>query len=471
LYYTTLLIIGLLFSIITTAANGHSYIFESQPTIKMGVDVLIEVLKVGIEKGKAYSKFADCLSNKRVGLVTNQTGRTQQGISTQCALEPLLNLYGSTVTALFALEHGVKGNIEARAAVTNSSDLKIKAQAQSFSLYGEQDETLYPSPDMLDAVNVIVYDIADVGTRCYTYASSLYYIIQKVKERSVNNPDLNNIKIIVLDHPNPISGKLIDGPLVEQQWRSFIGVFALPVCHGMTIGELALMYDRHTSDLANQSEPCVTVIPLHGWQREQALTLREISWMPSSPNMASLEATHLYPITVIAEGLTFLTSGKGTPQAFQYLAAPGINGKHWALAANKLLHQLNLKGVRIIEHVVVPSAGNFTGTVCEGVRIEVTDSLAYKPVAIQYVLLEALQNTHTDFLKNALQELKLKRDKAVRVHQGLALSDYHQACWLMGTESVLDDLLNNQFKAQTAIEIYTTELESFRKIRKTFLMY
>jgi uncharacterized protein YbbC (DUF1343 family) len=310
-------------------------------------------------------------AGKRVGLVTNQTGQLADG---RFLVDALLDS-GIRVTALFGPEHGIRGDAGAGEKVHDSVD--VKTGVPVFSLYGK---TSKPTPEMLANVDVLVYDIQDVGVRFYTYISTMKLCMEAAAEQG--------IPFIVLDRPNPL-GELIDGPVIEDSLRSFVGIVRIPIVYGLTIGELATMIND-MGWLANGKKARLEVVWMDGWTRSMRLTT---PWVPPSPNIRRPETIDLYPGLCLIEA-TNLSEGRGTEQPFHQFGAPWVNAK-------QLAHRLNtsgLQGIRFAPAKFTPSSSKNTGLVCHGVSALVTDPDKFQPVLTGVTVLSVLRSMYPDSL-------------------------------------------------------------------------
>jgi len=292
------------------------------------------------------------LRDKRVGLVTNHTGRTKSGTTT---IDLLFGAPGVELVALFSPEHGIRGAVDTT--VNDSKDEKTGLPI--YSLYGK---TRKPTAESLSGVEVLVYDIQDIGTRYYTYISTLGLLLEAAKE--------NNIPVVVLDRPNPINGVSVAGPIRDADFASFIAHHALPVRHGMTVGELARLFNAERSIGAD-----LTVIPCEGWRRADTYDRSGLEWVNPSPNMRSLTEALLYPGVGLLEASN-LATGRGTDTPFERIGAPWIDDR--ALA--KALNERGLPGVRFTPIRFMPRERQFAGLECKGVQILVTDWGTFEPV-------------------------------------------------------------------------------------------
>jgi uncharacterized protein YbbC (DUF1343 family)/CubicO group peptidase (beta-lactamase class C family) len=306
------------------------------------------------------------LRGKRVGLVTNHTGRTRAGAST---IDLLFSAPGVELVALFSPEHGIRGAVDT--VVADARDEKTGLPI--FSLYGK---TRKPTPESLAGVEVMVYDIQDIGARYYTYISTLGLLLESARE--------NRIPVIVLDRPNPIGGLAVAGPIRDADFASFIAHHALPVRHGLTVGELAKLFNAERSIGAD-----LAVIPCEGWRRADTFDRTGLEWTNPSPNMRSLTEALLYPGVGLLEASN-LATGRGTDTPFERLGAPWIDDRAFAIALN----ELNLPGVRFVPVRFTPRERQFANQECKGVQIAITDWSTFEPVDLGIALAVTLRSLY-----------------------------------------------------------------------------
>ena len=293
------------------------------------------------------------LAGQRIGLITNQTGINAAGISTIQLFHDAGNI---KLRAIFSPEHGLLGKLDIPL-IENSVDSKTGIEV--FSLYGN---TRKPEAEMLNGIDTLVFDIQDIGTRFYTYISTMGLAMQAAAE--------NNKRFVVLDRPNPINGLTVSGPVLNEGRQSFTGFHRLPVRHGMTIGELARMIK---ADLALELE--LEVIELEGWHRADYFDATGLPWINPSPNMRSLTEAILYPGVGLLE-TTNLSVGRGTDTPFELFGAPWLDGN----TLTQELNQLELPGVVFTAIKFTPDASKFKGELCEGVSIRITDREQFESV-------------------------------------------------------------------------------------------
>lgn len=292
------------------------------------------------------------LKGQRVGLVTNHTGRDRLGRPT---IDLLHQAEGVKLIKLFSPEHGIRGTLDEK--VSDGKDEQTGLPV--FSLYGPRRE---PAPEQLDGLDVVVYDIQDVGCRFYTYISTLGKVMEACAKKKV--------KVLVLDRPNPIGGVTVEGPITDPGRESFVAYHALPLRHGMTVGELARLFREE-----KKLELALDVVKVEGWKRDQMYDATFLPWINPSPNMRSLTQALLYPGVGLLE-TTNVSVGRGTDQPFEWIGAPWLDGVQLA----KNLAGANLPGVRIVPVSRTPHASTHKDKPCGGVQIIVDDWAKFRPV-------------------------------------------------------------------------------------------
>jgi uncharacterized protein YbbC (DUF1343 family) len=325
-------------------------------------------VKAGIENFLAATPAV--VQGKRIGLITNQSGINRQREST---IDLIRALPSVRLVALFSPEHGIRGVAESRVA----SGTDEKTGLPIHSLYGETNK---PTKQMLDGIDVLVYDIEDLGVRQYTYESTLALAMQAAAE--------NNIPIVVLDRPNPVTGSIIEGNILEPAFQTFVGIYPVLSRHGLTLGELAQMYNAEHKIGAQ-----LTVVPVTGWTRNMWRDQTDLPWVNPSPNIRALEAAIHYPGTVFFEA-TNISEGRGTDRPFEQIGAPWLDNQK--LVAE--MQALNLPGIRF-EALDLPVTGErrkFAGETLKGVRFQITDRNTYRPIATSLRMIEKIRHMHPD---------------------------------------------------------------------------
>ena len=306
---------GIILGLIAFTGTAHAQ-------VELGVDVL---------KSMDYAP----LRGKRVGLVTNQTGVNSAGVRTRIILK---NAPGVKLVALFTPEHGLDGTEPAGSYVASRMDRATGLIAHS--LYGP---TRKPTPQMLAGIDVLVYDMQDIGSRSYTYISTMVKCMEAAGE--------NHIEFMVLDRPNPLGGLRVEGPQIEPQWISFVGQLPVPYVHGMTAGELAKM----ANTLGWTQTRCkLSVIAMQGWQRQMIWTDTGLRWVPTSPNIPRANSPFYYIATGIVGELAGLDIGCGGPQPFELISTKWLDARKFTAS----MRSLGMPGVSFSEY----SNGAFQGS-------------------------------------------------------------------------------------------------------------
>lgn len=320
------------------------------------------------------------LQGKKIGLITNHTGVDSKGVST---IDLLHQAPGIKLLALFSPEHGIRGKAEDGVKISDSVDEKTKLPI--YSLYGK---TKRPTDEMLAGLDALVFDIQDIGTRFYTYLTTLAIALEEAAKR--------NIEFFVLDRPNPITGTIVEGEILEPEIKHFTAYLEIPVRHGMTVGELAHWYNR-TSGLNAK----LTVIQMQGWKRNMFWNQTGLKFRPTSPNIRNLRAALLYP-GIGAFEATNVSVGRGTKMPFEIFGAPWITG---TLLAERL-NFLSLGGVEFKPIQFIPQTDLYKGMLCEGVKIVIKDRNLVRPVDIFIQAFCALRDVYPGQFKPRWEEIE-----------------------------------------------------------------
>ena len=368
----------------------------------------------------------ESLKGKRVALLTNQTGVDRKGVRNVDLLRahPAINL-----VALFSPEHGVRGVAQAGDKV--ASDIDPKSGLPVHSLYGE---TKIPTAKMMQGIDIVLVDLQDVGTRFYTYSSTLLYMLRAA--------ETSGAEVIVLDRPNPQGGVMIEGPVLEPAFASFVGSFALPVRHGMTFGELAQMFVGE-----DKLRTRLRIIPMRGWNRELAPYFGwDLPWVPPSPNMRSPQTAAVYPGTALFEG-TNISEGRGSEKPFEYIGAPFIDSATLA----ERLNAIGLPGVEFKPISFTPNFSKYAGQQCHGVWVIPTDRTTFQPFRTGIALVKTVHELYPDTFEFS--------PGAPRFFDQLA-----------GTDSVRKGILDG--KSIRDIERQWQQgLDAFKQLRARYLIY
>lgn len=334
-----------------------------KPKVELGVDRLMQNPEI--------------LKGKRVGLITNPTGINAERTS-------IVDLFDQSddfeLTALYGPEHGVRG--DAQAGSTVSSYIDDVTGLPVYSLYGA---TKKPTAEMLQDVDVLVFDIQDVGTRYYTYIYTMAYAMEAAAE--------NDIPFVVLDRPNPQGGLRVDGPVLDPDYSSFIGLYPIPLKHGMTVGELAQLFNTEY-----QIQADLEVVKMKGWKRSMMYEDTGLPFVMPSPNMPTTDTVNVYPATGLFEG-TNLSEGRGTTKPFQLIGAPYIKAHDYA----NELNELELPGVAFRAASFTPTFSKHAGKLTHGVEVYVTDPVRFESTRTGIAMIQTAHDMYPDdfeFLAN-----------------------------------------------------------------------
>ena len=325
----------------------------------------ISEIRIGLEH--VAEDAPAVMRGARLGLLMNQAsvdGRLRY------ACDLLADAFPRQLTTLFSPQHGLWGEQQANM-VESAHAVHPQLGIPVHSLYSE---TRSPTPAMLGAVDCLVIDLQDVGTRVYTFIWTVSYCLQACAS--------SGIPVVVLDRPNPLGGTTIEGPLLESAMESFVGRAPIPMRHGLTIGELTLV----VNDLL-QIDADVHVVPMEGWRREMAWPATQRHWVWPSPNLPRPESVAVYPGMVLLEG-TNLSEGRGTTLPFEVFGAPFVDPHRLA----RRLQQYALPGVALLPMRFVPTFDKWCGESCGGLLLRVTDAEAFRPVLTSLAVLAAIRS-------------------------------------------------------------------------------
>lgn len=396
------------------------FLFIASPlfgTVDLGIDTFF---KEGHDK--KYQK-------KRIGLISNQTGVDHNLIPTL----HLLKRKGMHVVALFSPEHGWSGS---GYAFEKIEDGKV----ENLSVYSLHGKTRRPTDEMLRGIDCLMYDIQDVGVRSYTYATTLFYVMEEAAKRK--------IPVLVLDRPNPINGLIVDGGMLEEKWRSFIGYVNVSYCHGMTIGELAIFFNEEYHIGCR-----LEVIPMKGWKRTMTFKETGLTWIPTSPHIPEADTPLFYASTGILGELNMVNIGVGYTLPFKVVGAPWIDAEDFA---DKLNSQ-KLPGVHFFPFHYRPFYGSMKDQECHGILIQVTDMRKYRPLSVQYLLMGILKSLYPNETKGYLRKVKEGKKRLFNLANG--------------NEEIYRLLLHERYAAWKMIAYHQNEREKFKQIREKYLIY
>lgn len=388
------------------------------------------MVQIGLEK--LLDKPPTWLYKKRIGLLSNQASTASDLLQSRFHLQ---RKFPGQLTCLFSPQHGFYAEkqdnmIESDHQVDPDTGLKV------FSLYGESRK---PDEEMYDNIDVLIIDIVDVGTRVYTFLYTMAYCLELAAQLDK--------KVVVLDRPNPVDGVHVEGNLLEPEWSSFVGLYPLPMRHGMTFGELALYINSEFD-----TEADLTVIEMTGWKRKMLFRDTGFPWLFPSPNMPTPETALVYPGQVIWEG-TKLSEGRGTTLPFELVGAPYLDCR----AVLDYLRATPLPGCVLRSLAFEPTSGKYAGETCRGFQLHVTDGEEYKPYAVSLALLQAIQQVHPDMF------------------------EYKQPPYEYEYERLPMDLILGSQKLRKELEHGTpigvlekgweNDLEQFKNLREDYLLY
>jgi uncharacterized protein YbbC (DUF1343 family) len=327
------------------------------------------IVRPGIETFLA--DIPPALRGKRVGLITNQSGIDRERVPD---IDLIAQHKDLKLVALLAPEHGIRGNAEAGVTIADEKDRKTGVPI--YSLYQSEDRG--PTPEMLKDVDVLVYDLQEVGGRTWTYVSTMGLSMQAAARKK--------IPFVVLDRPNPIGGEIVEGARLDPKFKSFVGMYPIPARHGMTVGELATMFNSEHGIGVE-----LIVARVVNWRRSQWLDQTGLPWVNPSPNLRSLAALTSYPGSVYFEGTT-ITEGRGTDRPFEQVGASWLK----AAAVVRVMNAKKLPGIRFeaITMAVLPSAAKFPGQTIPAIRFVVIDRQSYRPVKTALILIDEIRRQH-----------------------------------------------------------------------------
>jgi len=382
-------------------------------SVRTGIDVL---------EAHGFDVLQVAGRNRRIGLLTNQTGVDAEG---QRTIDVLAHAQGVSLEAIFSPEHGVTGTLDTTD-VNNSKDEATGIPV--YSVYGAKDADRRPALDVIKNLDAVVIDIQDAGVRFYTYETTMGYFLEAAAKTGV--------EVIVLDRPNPITGSFVQGPVSEAGRESFTNYWTLPIRHGMTLGELAKMFNADRNINAR-----LTIVPMEGWLRGDWFDSTGLAWVNPSPNLRSVTEATLYPGVALIEG-TNVSVGRGTDAPFELVGAPWIKSRELAT----YLNAREVAGVRFVPMTFTPTASNYAGQKCEGVNLILTDRNALDAPELGIELAAALKKLYPmDYKMERMMEL-------------------------LANQAAYDDLSAGKDPRRIAQD-WQEELEKFEATRKKHLLY
>lgn len=377
------------------------------------------VVQLGIDN---IDDYLEIFTNKKVGLITNQTGINSNFTSTIDILYEKVNL-----VALFAPEHGIRGDKQAGEYLPSYIDDLTGLPV--YSLYGN---TQKPTKEMLDNIDILCIDIQDAGARFYTYIYTMAYAMEACKEY--------HKEFVVFDRPNPAGGEKFEGNILEDKYRSFVGNYPIVQRHGMTIGEIAKLFNEEYKIGCK-----LTIIKMTGWERSMYFDDTNLPWVIPSPNFPSVNTALVYPGTCVFEG-TNLSEGRGTTTPFEVIGAPYINAIEYANALN----ELGLKGVVFRPAHFTPTFSKHANILCHGVQVHVTNRDDFSPVKTAWAMLYIVRRMYP----NDFEILNKNNDR-------------NMINLLTGTNYIT----NNKYNLEELFDIIDRDTKTFGKVRDKYLLY
>lgn len=386
--------------------------------VKLGIEVLFE-------EGHAQLLLKD----KRIGLISNQTA-----INRKC--ETTMEIIGKryALKAVFAPEHGFFGDGYAYEEIKDHTIGSVPI----YSLHGE---TRRPTAAMLANIDVLIFDIQDIGSRSYTFISTLCYCMEEAAK--------HKIKFIVLDRPNPLGGEIVDGALLDENTRSFLGYLNVPYCHGMTVGELATFFNEEYKVGCD-----LKVIPMKGWKRGMSFADTKLLWSPTSPQIPEADTPFYYPTTGLIGHCSILSIGIGYTLPFKVVGAPWVNAEVFA----EHLNAQKLPGVFFQPFYYRPFFGKYKLEDCQGVRIVILDPHTYLPVTTQYMIMGIIKTLYPSKFEEALNHLVKSNSRRDNFNK------------LNGSEEILRLITQEKYFIWKIREKFQKDRETFLGLRKKYLI-
>ncbi len=392
---------------------GARRLQDRNGTVLAGIDVL---------ESRSFDLLRHRRSTTRVGLLTNQTGVDSRGRRT---IDVLARAQGVSLVAIFSPEHGAAGTLD----TTEIGNTRDAATGVSiYSVYGATNAQRRPPMDVLKQLDAVVIDLQDAGVPFFSYEVTLAYFLEAAAQAG--------IEVLVFDRPNPITGSFVQGPLVTHEPGSFKGYFPLPVRHGMTLGELASLFNAERTIHAR-----LTVVAMQGWQRGDWYDATGLAWVNPSPNLRSLNEATLYPGVALVEGAN-VSVGRGTDTPFEVVGAPWIDARQLA----DHLNRRQIAGVRFVPVRFTPASGPYAGQLCGGVNLVVTRRNGLDSPELGIELAAALHQLYP-------RDFKIER-----------LND------ILGNQTVFDAIVRGEDPRRIA-EDWSEPLETFERLRQRYLLY
>lgn len=393
----------------------------NEPKVYLGIDVL-EANRFSVLKGK------------RVGILTHPAGVNRKGVST---IDVLRRSREVKVVALFGPEHGIYGDEKANQPIDNRIDAQTNLPI--YSLYGRYRK---PQPDMLANIDTLVIDLQDIGVRSYTYVSCMLYAMEACFE--------NDIEVVVLDRPNPLGGKKIDGPLLDKEWKSYVGAYRVPYLHGLTIGELAVLAKSMPNWMNVETEirkqGRLKVIPMRGWRRSMLWPETHLKWIPTSPNIPSFASVLGYAMTGLGAQEGAFSHGIGTPYPFRLLT-------HKQLSTDALINRLRALDIDGLDYKIIRTR-NTKGDPVSGVYVGINNWRQLNPTELSFHMM--------------LMVIDLEQPNPFRTTTRSALFNKH-----VGSSQWWSELIQNKRKPRLRyfINLWKQQQQNYKKKVENYLIY
>ncbi|MGE4519100.1 MAG: exo-beta-N-acetylmuramidase NamZ domain-containing protein [Desulfobacteraceae bacterium] len=387
-------------------------------------------VKTGLEVLKYKNSH---LKTKKAGLLANPASIDRNFVH---AKKITSDIFGSNLKSLFSPQHGFFAEKQDNMKLSDSfTDPELKIPV--YSLYGK---TLRPDPEMFEDTDVLLIDIQDVGTRVYTFIYTISYCLEAASE--------NNVKVVILDRPNPVSGSRVEGNILEPEYSSFVGRYPIPMRHGLTCGEFALFINSEFKINAD-----LEVIKMEGFRREMYFEDTGLPWILPSPNLPVPASSYVYPGQVIFEG-TNVSEGRGTAKPFEFFGAPYIEPSK---LRDFLLKKYDLKGVHLREVTFQPTSNKWMEKPCRGFQIHITDKEAYRPYFLSLCILQGISVLFEKDFQLSEPPYEFEYEK-----KPLDL--------ILGSKNLREKITGdeNLYKVE---EEYNEETEIYKKKIKNFLLY
>lgn len=386
------------------------------------------MIQTGLEN---FLNQIDNYKNRKIGLIVNQTSVTRDFRYSW----HVFRKEGLHIQRIFSPEHGLFA--------TEQDQIAVMAQPEVpgnvVSLYGSSQESLIPHNGLTDDIDLVIFDIQDVGSRYYTYVNTMALFMKAI--------DKKDIEMLILDRPNPLGGSRIEGPLIDKAFHSFVGILPVPVRHGMTAGELAFLYrDTEKIDIH------LSVLKMTGWDRNMLYPDTDLHWIPPSPNMPTVETTFIYPGMCLLEGLN-VSEGRGTTTPFQVCGAPFIEPGPLI----RHLKNTKLRGVVFRPYYFKPTFHKYRDEVVNGIFIHVTDLEAFRPFRTGVALTKSLfylYRGEMDFLKDTYE-----------------FNSIHPAFDLLTGDSHIREMIQRDCTIDEIEDSWKTIEDTFAEVKKGYHLY